>query len=217
MNTVLLITTLALGLLVLFLGFLAWGALRAMGLLSWRVAQLEATTPRRAGRDGLPVGRRAPEFTSPSAAGGEVSLRGFAGRKVLLVFTQSGCGPCHDIIPELSRVQRGGEHQVIVVNNGTADEAREMAAEGVVEFPILVQEHFELSKRYEVYATPFAFAIDEGGTIAAKGLVGMGQHLGYVISAAGDYAKKQHIAARRNSAVEGSASAAGPLTEASHA
>src|SRR5438093_1914872 len=85
---------------VLFLGFLLLGTLRALGLLSWRLEQLEATTPSRLGRDGLKIGKKAPDFTLPSVANGDVSLHDFAGRKALVVFTQSGCGPCKVIGPD---------------------------------------------------------------------------------------------------------------------
>ena len=108
----------ALWVFVLLLGFLLLGALRALGLQGWRLEQLEATTPSRVGRNGLKPGKTAPDFTLPEATGGEVALRDFAGRKVLLVFTQSGCGPCHRIMPELNRLQAAGEVQVLVVNNG---------------------------------------------------------------------------------------------------
>ena len=51
----------------------------------------------------LNVGSKAPDFTLPSASGTQVSLHDYAGRKVLLVFTQTGCGPCGEIIPERAR------------------------------------------------------------------------------------------------------------------
>src|SRR4051795_9494371 len=89
-----LVSYVALWLVVLLLGFLLLGALRALGLQGWRLEQLEATAPTRVGRNGLKPGKAAPDFTLPESAGGEVHLRDFAGRKVLLVFTQSGCGPC---------------------------------------------------------------------------------------------------------------------------
>src|SRR6516165_6473884 len=100
-----------------FLGFLLLGALRALCLLSWRLEQLEVTTPKRLGRDGLKLGKKAPDFTLPNADGKGVSLQDFAGRKVLLVFAQSECGPCRTIVPELNRMERG-EAQVVVINNG---------------------------------------------------------------------------------------------------
>lgn len=174
----------ALWAVVLLLGFLLLGALRALGLQGWRLEQLEATAPTRVGRSGLKPGKPAPEFTLPNATGGEVGLREFAGRRVLLVFTQSGCGPCHRIMPELNRLQTAGKVQVLVVNNGEPKATRAWAEEVRARFPVAVQEHYSLSRRYEVFATPFAFLIDERGVIAAKGIVNHRQHIDYILEGA---------------------------------
>jgi methylamine dehydrogenase accessory protein MauD len=189
MNGLLIGSYIALWVLVFVLGFLLLGALRALGLLRWRLDQVEATTPSRLGRGGLKPGKKAPEFTLSSVAGGEVSLHDFAGRKVLLVFTQSGCKPCHRIVPDLNRLQRGGEMQVLVVNNGEMEATRKWASEARACVPVLVQQQFSVSKRYEMYATPFAFLIDERGVIASKGIINNGQHIGFVLSGAGEAAK----------------------------
>ena len=176
-------------LVLLFLGFLLVGALRALALLRWRLEQLEPITPTRLGRGGLKPGRKAPDFTLSAVAGGDVSLHDFAGRRVFLVFTQSGCKPCHRILPELNKLHRGGELQVLVVNNGEPEATRQWASEAGVCFPMLVQQQFSVSKRFEVYATPFAFLIDERGVIASRGIINNAQHIGFVLSAAGDAAK----------------------------
>jgi methylamine dehydrogenase accessory protein MauD len=185
MNAFLLLCNLSLWAVVLFLGFLLLGALRALGLLRWRLEQLEATTPSRLGRSGLKPGKKAPPFTLPEVAGGETSLHDFAGRKTLLVFMQPGCGPCHGITPELNRLQDGGDVQVVVVQNTDVETARRWAKEHRPRFPVAVQERLSLSKRYEVFATPFAFLIDEKGVVRSKGLVGSKQHLGFVLSGRG--------------------------------
>jgi methylamine dehydrogenase accessory protein MauD len=184
-----LISYAALWLMVLLLGFLLLGALRALGLLRWRQEQLEATMPSRTGRGGLKPGKKAPDFTLPSVAGGEVSLHDFAGRRVFLVFTQSGCKPCHRIMPELNKLQRGGEVLVLVVNNGEMEATRQGATEAAACVPVLAQQEFSVSRRYGVYATPFAFLIDERGVIASKGIINNGQHIGFVLSGAGDAAE----------------------------
>src|SRR5687768_11329347 len=124
MVTFLLISTLALWALVLFLAFLLLGALRAHGVLTWKLEELEATTPNRVGRTGLMPGTPAPEFTLPRVDGGEATLKDFAGRPVLLVFVQAGCGPCHAIAPELNKLARKNELQVVVVNNAEPEIAR---------------------------------------------------------------------------------------------
>jgi methylamine dehydrogenase accessory protein MauD len=171
--------------LVLLLGFLLLGALRALGILEWQMEQLQATTPSRVGRDGLRVGKKAPAFSLPSTDGSEMALGDFAGRKVLLVFTQSGCSPCKAIVPELNRLAELGTHQVLVVNNADVEKTRAWAREAGAHFPVLVQEHYAVSKRYQAFATPFAFLIDEKGIITSKGLAGSKQHLKFVLSGAG--------------------------------
>jgi methylamine dehydrogenase accessory protein MauD len=188
MNVFLLGSSIVLWVLLLLFGFLLLGALRALGLLRWRLEQLEATTPSRLGRGGLKTGKKAPDFTLSSVAGHEVSLHDFAGRKLFLVFTQSGCKPCHRIMPELNKLQRGGDVQVLVVNNGEMEATRQWAGAC---FPVLAQQQFSVSKRYEMYATPFAFLIDERGIIASKGIINNGKHIGFVLSGAGDAAKHE--------------------------
>jgi peroxiredoxin len=113
-----------------------------------------------------------------------VSLHDFAGRKVLLVFTQAGCGPCTVIVPELNKLHAKGEVRVLVVNNGDADVTRQWAAEVQARFPTGAQEKHAVARRYEVFATPFAFLIDERGVVASKGIINNGQHIAYILAGA---------------------------------
>jgi methylamine dehydrogenase accessory protein MauD len=192
MNPFLLVVSAVLWGIVLFLGFLLLGTLRVLGLLSWRLEQLEAVTPGRVGRSGLRPGRRAPDFTLPRVGGGEVALHDFAGRKVLLVFAQAGCGPCHAVMPALNRLAHG-DVQVLAVHNGEAAAIRKWAAEVQARFPVLVQERFSLSKRYEVFATPFAFLIDAQGVITSKGIINNAQHIRYVLAGALTGGENGHV------------------------
>jgi methylamine dehydrogenase accessory protein MauD len=204
MSIVLLAAVIILWLVVLFLGFLLLGALRALGLLSWRLEQLEATTPKRLGRDGLKPGKKAPDFTLTSVEGKEVALHDFAGRKVLLVFTQAGCSPCKAVVPELNRLERG-DTQVLVINNGDPAATRKWSAEVGARFPVLAQEKFSISKQYEVFATPFAFLIDEKGVIASKGIINNRQHIRYVLSGKRVGENNGHAEAESDAAANGEA------------
>jgi methylamine dehydrogenase accessory protein MauD len=177
---------------VFFLGFLLLGTLRALGLLRWRLEQLEATTPSRLGRSGLKPGKNAPDFTLPSVAGAEVSLHDFVGRKVLLVFTQAGCGPCRQVMPELNRLA-GRDLQVVVVNKGDLPATCQWATGLGAQFPVLVQDGLDLSRKYEAFATPFAFLIDEKGVVASKGIISSKEHIGYVLSGAREGANNAHV------------------------
>jgi hypothetical protein len=73
----------------------------------------------------------------------------------------------------------------MVVNNGDLEETNKWAADAGIRFPVLAQEKWTVSKRYQVFATPFAFLLDEKGRISSKGLIGNRQHLSYVLTGAG--------------------------------
>jgi peroxiredoxin len=168
MNPFLLVSTIILWAVVLFLAFLLLGTLRTLGLLSWRLDQLQAVTPSRLGRDGLKLRKKAPDFALPAVAGGEMALHDFAGRKVLLVFVQGGCSPCHQVVPDLNKRQRKGEVEVLAIFNGPAEASRKWLADVKAEFPVLSQQQFAVSKTYQVFATPFAFLIDERASSVPK-------------------------------------------------
>ena len=218
MNIFLLTSIFILWIAVLFLGFLLLGALRALGLLSWRLEQFEATTLKRLGRDGLKPGKKAPDFTLPNVDGKEISLHDFAGRKVLLVFTQSGCSPCKAVVPELNRLERG-DTQVLVVNNGDPEATRKWSTEVGARFPVLAQDKFSISKKYEVFATPFAFLIDAKGVIVSKGIINSRQHIRYVLSGTRVPGSNGHVAAEPDDSAEGDSAgnqSSSPSEEVNH-
>jgi peroxiredoxin len=227
MNILWLLSTIILWAVVLLLGFLLLGTLRVLGLLNWQLEQLEATTPKRLGRDGLKPAKKAPDFTlsgwpglesSEAPAGAsraqprppvDIALRDFAGRRVLLVFTQSGCSPCKAVVPELNRLAQVGRisnpshPQVLVVNNGDLEATRKWSAEVRARFPVLAQEKFSISKKYEVFATPFAFLIDPKGVIVSKGIINNRQHIRYVLSGTRVPGNNGHVAAEPDDSAEG--------------
>lgn len=204
---------------VLLLSFLLLGSLRALAILRWRIDQLEATTPSRIGRNGLRPGQRAPEFALVSTTGATVSLRDYHGRKVLVVFTQSGCEPCHAIVPDLKRLA-DERIQVLVINNGEMDATRTWATEARVNFPVLVQEHFRVSRQYEAFATPFAFLIDEQGVVVSRGIVSKAEYLRFVTAGVrGNWANAQAENARTqtDSSTADAPHSPSALTEKNHA
>jgi hypothetical protein len=130
---------------------------------------------------GLPRGANAPSFALSSVQGARVALKG-AGRRVLLVFTQSRVHPWQQLFPELNRLHQQGSLQVLLIETGGREAARQLAGEGQAAFPILVQETRNLAKRYHVHAMPFAFLIDEKGSIRAKGVVNSPQQLDFLLA-----------------------------------
>jgi peroxiredoxin len=121
-------------------------------------------------RDGLPMGSPAPPFTLADLDGETVSLGDYRGHPLLLVFSDPSCGPCNTLAPELARFQRrhGAALPVVMVSRGDVDANRAKAEEHGLEFPILIQPGWRVSKEYGIFATPVAFLIDAEGTIARE-------------------------------------------------
>jgi thiol-disulfide isomerase/thioredoxin len=99
------------------------------------------------------------------------------GLPVVLVFLHPGCGPCRLIAGELPRwrQRRAGQVEVVVVSSGTLEENRLWAAEyGIT--GALVQDRFEVARRYRLRGTPDAVLIGQDGRIrigAAGGPAGI--------------------------------------------
>jgi peroxiredoxin len=119
-------------------------------------------------REGLKAGTPAPAFELPDLAGRTVSLAEHRGRRVLLVFTDPECGPCDALLPDLARLDRDHGHDglvLVLVSRGGVEENRRKADASGVEFPVLLQPGWRLSKEYGIFATPVAFLVDEAGVI----------------------------------------------------
>jgi peroxiredoxin len=133
-----------------------------------RLRGLRSVTESRIQRDGLKAGTRAPSFSLPDLDGQAVSLDDFRGRRVLLAFSDPNCGPCDALAPHLSRIHR--EHRannlaVVLVSRGDFEENRRKARQYGYDFPVVIQDGWNVSRHYGIFATPVAFLIDEQGTI----------------------------------------------------
>ncbi|HEY5913995.1 MAG TPA: peroxiredoxin family protein [Verrucomicrobiae bacterium] len=140
-------------------------------------------------RDGLKAGAAAPSFRLPRLDGGELSLAALRGQRVLLVFSDPHCGPCNTLAPELQRFyRRDGNNarsrsapgkgeptsvvKVVMIARGDPKENRAKVKEHGLTFPVVLQQQWEISRRYAMFATPVAYLIDESGIIAHQVAVG---------------------------------------------
>jgi methylamine dehydrogenase accessory protein MauD len=179
MGALWMVAPLVLGVVTFGLAFLLAGTLRALRAWGWRLQQLEVAL---CGRLGLLPGTKAPAFTLSDVQGTRIALKGFAGRRVLLVFTKNDVHPWQQLLPELNRLQQQGNLQVLLIETGAPEAAKQLTCESHAAFPVLVQETRNLAKRYRVHAMPFAFLIDEQGIIRARGTVTNRQHLDFLLA-----------------------------------
>ncbi len=142
---------------------------------SKRLAGEKPISSSRIVRDGLKAGGPAPGFRLPDVYGRTVSLAEYLGHRVLLLFSDPQCGPCDAVATELARFHRehaGGELAIVMVGRGEVEENRKKAEKHGIQFPVVIQEKWRLSKEYGIFSTPVAFLIDEDGVIAKEVAIG---------------------------------------------
>ena len=52
-----------------------------------------------------------------------------------------------------------------MIGRGDPEENRKKAEEHVIDFPVVIQEKWRVSKDYGIFSTPVAFLVDEKGVI----------------------------------------------------
>jgi peroxiredoxin len=147
----------------------------------------------RLNRAGLTAGTVAPAFTLPTVDGREVSLADYAGRRLLLVFSDPSCGPCTELLPRLAAAARQSDVAVLVVSRGGVDANRRTLAECGVTLPVALQAHWEISRLYGKFATPIAYLIDEHGRIASDVAAGASPILSLLTAAAAPELRPSHL------------------------
>lgn len=129
----------------------------------------------RLNRNGLKAGTIAPDFRLPRIDEGELSLAELRGCCVLLVFSDPNCGPCDELAPKLEELhQNRPDLQILMVSRRDAEAARAKAASLGLTFPIVMQNQWEISLKYAMFATPTGYLIDKQGLILRDVAVGVG-------------------------------------------
>jgi len=134
-----------------------------------------AITDSKLNRNGLPAGTEAPNFTLPDLNGREHTLADYRGKRLLLVFSDPGCGPCQTLAPSLAQLadtHRGNNLNVLMVSKGDVEANKQKAKEHGFTFPVVLQRNWEVSKEYAMFATPIGYLIDERGVLASDVAVG---------------------------------------------
>ena len=63
--------------------------------------------------------------------------------------------------------------QVVMISRGEPSENRKKVKEHGLTFPVVLQQRWEISRRYGMFATPMAYLIDEAGVIMSNVAVGV--------------------------------------------
>ena len=150
------------------LEFLESQSAEAEARRSGRVFADRSLANSRISRDGLRPGVTAPAFSLPTVDGRTVALADYAGRRVLLVFSDPDCGPCMEMLPRLDSAARVSDVPILVISRGGVDANRQKLAQARSTLTVALQAHWEISKLYAKFSTPIAYLVDEQGRIASE-------------------------------------------------
>lgn len=138
-------------------------------------------------RDGLPVGDPTPVVVGIRPDGVDTEWTPSSRRPSLLLFAAPDCGPCRDILPQVSALADAvPELELAVVTDGPVDRAKELADQISSErVTILAEDASGAFNNYRVRVTPFAFVIGQDGRVQAKGLCNDPLRVQQLLAAAG--------------------------------
>ncbi len=140
----------------------------------------------RLNRSGLKAGTVAPGFRLPSLNGREVALQDYRGRRVLLVFSDPQCGPCDQLAPHLERLHRERRDlEVLMISRRDLETNLQKIRKLELTFPVLLQQNWEISLLYAMFATPIGYLIDKQGVTVGDVAVGVQPILDLVTSSSG--------------------------------
>lgn len=117
------------------------------------------------------IGELAPDFEYTLADGATRRLSDLRGKKVLVNFWASWCGPCREEMPAIQRAlgQYGDSVAVLGVNKlEDFDTIKQYAGEVKVDFPLIANPTGDITTRYRVAALPISYFINSDGTIGAR-------------------------------------------------
>jgi hypothetical protein len=151
-----------------------WQLMRQNGRLLNELEALKA-----GGGGAAPTGPQpgdlAPSFVLPALGGGGLALEGLlaAGRGLVVVVTDPGCGACDPLLPEIGRLQRDPETPVplVMISRGDHDANLAKAGEHGLE-PVLIEEEFEVSRALGINGAPGAVRLDAEGRYVDKPSMG---------------------------------------------
>lgn len=113
-------------------------------------------------------GQQAPDFKLPTlAGGGDIALKDYRGRVVVLDFWASWCTPCKKSLPRLSKLEEQfPELKILAVSlDDEADSARIFLRQLEVDLTVLHDPEKQVAESYHLTAMPTMMLIDRRGVI----------------------------------------------------
>jgi peroxiredoxin len=117
------------------------------------------------------VGEEAPQVKLPDLQGNTVELADFRGQQTLVLFWNTGCGFCQQMLPELKEWEAQAPKdapRIVVVSVGSEEANKEMGLAS----PVLLDQQFAAGRAFGASGTPSAVLVDAEGRVASEVAVG---------------------------------------------
>jgi peroxiredoxin len=117
------------------------------------------------------VGQVAPDFQYTMPDGSTHMLSQLRGKKVLVNFWATWCGPCRSEMPDLQKALGEAGNSVVVLGVNKAQELKEIepfADELRISFPLIANPAGDIASRYGAQNLPTSYFINSDGTIGLK-------------------------------------------------
>jgi len=115
------------------------------------------------------TGEPAPDFVLPSLQGSNLRLSEYRSEVVVVGFWSSWCRRCRQAMPLYeslrARYKDEGLNVLTIAVDGDQDEARKMAADYGLKFPMLLDREHEVSRLYDLGRLPMTLVIDREGNV----------------------------------------------------
>lgn len=113
------------------------------------------------------TGQPAPEFNLPDLTGRQVQLADLKGSETLLLFWNTGCGFCKQMLDDLKALEARRtpqEPKIVVFSSGPTDEIRALGLRSTV----IPDPSFTYGPRFGANGTPMAVLLDDQGRVASS-------------------------------------------------
>jgi peroxiredoxin len=110
------------------------------------------------------------DFTLQGPDGAAVSLGSLIGKRpVLLLFWAAWCPICQEKVPQINRIHRQGEMEVVAVNVKESPKKVKSAIRSLgIRYPVLMDPEGIVAESYKVPGIPLCIVIDRKGIIVYR-------------------------------------------------
>ncbi|RHW42142.1 TlpA family protein disulfide reductase [Neobacillus notoginsengisoli] len=117
--------------------------------------------------DGLKPGVKAPDFELKTLKGDTIKLSSLKGKKVMLNFWATWCGPCKAEMPAMQQLSTevGDDVVILAVNIDPQLDVQGFVDENGITFPIPLDVDDKVNALYQIIAIPTTYFIDSNGII----------------------------------------------------